>query len=99
MKDKIAEIGITMFLLFLYGFYFYMNEDNPFLRKISKFYGYDLYKASRFYGVCIWGIAFSLTPIIAALYFDKSWLVLGTILILVIVFKLASDYISKGNLK
>lgn len=98
MEVKIVRIVIDIAALCVIGFYLLINKDNIFSRALSR----DVYKpekVSTFFAYGCFGIAFSCTPSLLSILFQKLWLNIFSVLFLLIVIVSSSVYERKGNLK
>lgn len=99
MNEKIDSILLPIIILFIAGCYFLVERDNVLSRAYNGRKGYDPKKVSYLLGVGCLGIAASCIPSLLSVIFQKMWLNIFSIIILILVLIYAVKYESDGKLK
>ena len=96
-NDKIIRILVPIAILFILGIYLLSQKDNAFSKAFSRD-KYDYKKVSALLGLACFGIAVSCIPSLLSVIFQKKWLNIFSVVLVLIVIITAIIYESKGKL-
>ena len=97
-NEKIIRILVPIAILFIMGVYLLKQKDNAFSKAFSRD-KYDHKKVSTLLGLACFGIAISCIPSLLSFIFQKKWLNVFSVVLVLIVIIIAIIYESKGKLK
>ena len=97
-NEKIIRILVPIAILFIMGVYLLKQKDNAFSKAFSRD-KYDHKKVSTLLGLSCFGIAISCIPSLLSVIFQKKWLNVFSVVLVLIVIIIAIIYESKGKLK
>ena len=97
-NEKIIRRLVPIAILFIMGVYLLKQKDNAFSNAFSRD-KYDHKKVSTLLGLACFGIAISCIPSLLSVIFQKKWLNVFSVVLVLIVIIIAIIYESKGKLK